>query len=157
MSGITRDVYLYCGPEIRLRDFFVRCDLDTQYSDAVLKIDLDINNHTLKHTTMNHVHVSLHDAQDNAVLTLKREGFDVLSHESHVVHFIEDVKQPRKWSPESPYLYKVVLSLNNRQWFVTNFGFRKVEIKNGDLLLNGQRVYIKVRDFTHSLMTLFPY
>lgn len=144
MSGITRDVYLYCGPEIRLRDFFVRCDLDAQYTDAKLKIELDIRNHTLKHTTMNHVHVSLYDAHDEPVLTLQREGFDVLSHASHVVHFTETVEQPRKWSPESPYLYKVVISLNNKQWFVTNFGFRKIEIKNGNLLLNGQRLYIKV-------------
>eukprot|EP00029_Vermamoeba_vermiformis_P008893 TRINITY_DN4284_c0_g1_i1.p1 TRINITY_DN4284_c0_g1~~TRINITY_DN4284_c0_g1_i1.p1 ORF type:complete len:1075 (-),score=290.50 TRINITY_DN4284_c0_g1_i1:38-3241(-) len=143
MSGITRDVYVYSGPEIRLRDFFVRSDLDAQYSDATLKIELDVRNHTLKHSTMNNVHVSLYDAHDETVVTLKREGFDVLSHESHVVHFSEEVKQPSKWSPESPYLYKVVISLNDKQWFVTTFGFRKVEIKNGDLLLNGQRIYIK--------------
>ncbi len=158
MSGITRDVYVYCGPELRLRDFFVRSELDAQYSDATLKIDLDIRNHTLKHSTMNHVHVSLYDEHDKEVLAIKREGFDVMGHESHVVHFAEEVKQPSKWSPESPYLYKVVISLNNKQWFVTNFGFRKVEIKNGDLLLNGQRVYIKViRSLNMDIMNSLPY
>jgi beta-galactosidase len=74
------------------------------------------------------VEASLEDADGNVVAT----GKNTLT-----------VKNPRLWSAESPYLYKLLLTLKGSEVIPVNIGFRKVEIRDGNLLVNGQRVLFK--------------
>ncbi|KAK8117237.1 uncharacterized protein PG998_005518 [Apiospora kogelbergensis] len=121
LSGIFRDVYLLAFPgKARIDDFFVKTDLDGDYQDATLKVD-----------------VTLSGAQDQEVSC------------GSVLTIEIPVSNPKKWTAETPYLYQVELSLSAAgdpkplQTIVQNVGFRKVEIKKGLFTVNGRRVLLR--------------
>lgn len=121
MSGIFRDVYLWSAPPVHIRDFEVK-------TDTTGKLTI-----TTQLAGTGTVEASLEDA-DGRVVAAGSATFNVAN--------------PRLWSAESPYLYKLLLTAKDAAGKVTevipvNVGFRKVEIKNGDLLVNGQRVLFK--------------
>ncbi|MFA9458954.1 glycoside hydrolase family 2 TIM barrel-domain containing protein [Halalkalibacter sp. AB-rgal2] len=142
MSGIFRDVYLYSTPVSHVEDFFVRTDLDQQYRNAHLYIDAD---------------VSHYNEESLSGLTLKATLFDcdereVVSAESAVdggkVSIQAFVENPEKWSAEYPNLYTLVLALEDQSGNLIEAqscraGFRAVEIKDGLVKVNGQRVVFK--------------
>ena len=67
LSGIHRDVYLYCTPNIHIRDFFVRTFFDRNYQDAVLKVRVDIRNYSEKTTAPHILEVKLYDGEGTPV------------------------------------------------------------------------------------------
>lgn len=146
MSGIFRDVYLWSPPDVHIRDFEVKTELDADYRNADLAVKLKVSNR----------------GQQDAVATVIGELLDPARHpksrlqiklkaqangETEVSASV-GVENPLKWSAETPHLYKLLLTLQNEAGKVlevipVNVGFRKIEIKNGDLLVNGQRILIK--------------
>lgn len=153
LSGIFRDVYLYSAPEIHIRDFFVRTDLDGEYENATLKVSADIVNYGDAEVFMPGVKAVLYDSKGKQVATIKRVKDDIRKIEAGktvTVEFESVIKNPLKWSAETPNLYKLVLSYRNRALISSlqeavscNVGFREVEIKDGVLLVNGKYVYMK--------------
>ncbi|MBI4910569.1 MAG: DUF4981 domain-containing protein [Acidobacteria bacterium] len=147
MSGIFRDVYLWSTPVQHIRDVEVQPNLDDAYRDANLTIKLNLSNAAAKESPVS-VTAALFDAARAAVgkpattkLTLPAQGESPIS-------LTIPVANPRKWSAESPYLYQLLLTVRNEAGAVVevipqNVGFRKVEIKNGRFLVNGQVVLIK--------------
>lgn len=137
LSGIFRDVYLWCAPATRIRDFQINTVLDSNYKDAELKVAVDVVNG--KDVTLEYL---LEDAQGNAVvdLSVKAEG-----DESAIS---TPVKNPLKWSAEQPNLYRLLITLKDKAGAVlqvvpARVGFRSVQLKDGNLLVNGQRIIIK--------------
>ena len=148
LSGIFRDVYLWCAPATRIRDFQVNTPLDSNYKDAELKVAVDVVNG--KDTTIEYL---LEDAQGKSVVDLrvKAEGDkSVLS---------TPIKNPLKWSAEKPNLYRLFITLKDKTGTVlqvvsTRVGFRSVELKDGNLLVNGQRIFLKgVNRHEHDIKT----
>ncbi len=149
ISGIERDVFLFSTPNVMIRDFFVLGDLDERYLDGTVKVTADVKNY-LKGTTVKHkIQIQLFDADHRPVFDIPVEEeveFDKSGQvEIHLKKFIEN---PKKWSAETPNLYTLVLSLldeSGRPIEVVSCktGFRKVEIKGGQLLVNGIPVTIK--------------
>jgi beta-galactosidase len=150
-SGIYRDVYLFSTPTVHLRDFFLQSELDGQYRDAVLKVAATVHNYSDQAAGEHTVEVRLLDAQGKGgdlkplimgtTKSLAAGGDDVVTMQAPVAN-------PRKWSAEIPNLYTVLLVLKDAAGKTieverSNFAFRKVEIKNGQLLLNGVPIYIK--------------
>lgn len=134
LSGIYRDVYLWSTPKSHIRDFSVITDLDDNYEDAELVIDLDITG------TYGAVGIELIDAGGNAVL--KKEV------QPPVSRGVYSVSNPEKWTAESPTLYTLLLRLKDGDGHVLELipqriGFREVEIINRRICLNGKPILFR--------------
>jgi len=141
MSGITRDTYLYARNRVYLRDFEIIPDLDATYTDGSLNISTSISNINKKNKYS--LEVQLKDGTE--IIATKIIDIKTLKRETSF-HF--SVKNPKKWTAETPNLYAVDFILKDQKGNVIEvipqkIGFRKVEIKNGQLLVNGQPIFIK--------------
>jgi len=150
LSGIFRGVYLHSPSPVQIADFFVRTELDDAYQDAELLLDLKLFNHNAAQTTAGlSVQAQLYDTQQQTVLkqpltaAVTFQGEDELSFKLSA-----EVIQPLLWSAESPHLYTLVLSIQNESGETleavrSRIGFRKFELKDGLMQINGKRIVFK--------------
>ena len=150
LSGIFRDVYLMAVPNISLRDFFIRCELDEDYADAELLVTAWLQNYLEDDIYDYSLRLNMVDENNNTVGNeiLAAEGFNIPAGEEAVTELRAKVKNPHKWTAETPYLYKVFLTLLDSSGEVLevrscNFGFRKIETSEGQLLINGVPIKLK--------------
>ncbi len=149
-AGIFRDVYLISRPKVDIRDHYIHCDLDKDYKDAILKIKANIFNYGDKDCNGYKLQINLLDADGKYVGTemLMSTDVNVQVNQETILEMESKIINPLKWTAETPNLYKVVLTLLDEDNEVvevrsTNFGFRKVEIKDTQLLINGKSIMIK--------------
>ena len=153
LSGIYRNVYLFSTPPVHIRDFFVRCDLNEQYKDGILMIRPKLVSFTDRNLKGWTVWAQLYDAQNQPVFSspLQKQALAILNErypQRDNVKFAllqAKVTNPKKWSAEQPNLYTLVLTLTDAQGNTIEaesckVGFRKIEIKDGQLFINGQSV-----------------
>jgi beta-galactosidase len=151
LSGIYRDVYLFSTPKVYIRDFFVRCDLDQQYQDAKLKVTAKVHNYAGKTAKPHTIEVSLLDNNDKpvcAVSLMSGTTGKIAAGKESSIEMQADVANPRKWTAETPNLYTVMLILKDPSGKVIevercSFGFRKVELKLGQVMINGKAILFK--------------
>ncbi len=160
-GGIHRSIHLLHTPDIRIRDYAVRTlPVSTDYQDFILQIDPQFSVYrgmTGKGTTLQGV---LKDASGREIATLKGDVEDILDLEHKAGRMNEwypqrgprklgrmsaTIKSPKRWTAETPYLYKLHLTLLTAEGEVIeqveqSVGFRSVEIRNGQLLVNGASV-----------------
>ncbi|KUJ12663.1 family 2 glycosyl hydrolase [Mollisia scopiformis] len=125
LSGIFRDVNLLAFPKIHFQDFHVQTHLDSKYEDATLSVEVELNTPSL-------VSLVLLDAAGEVVA--KNMQIAVPS-----ITFKVPIKAPNKWTAETPYLYKLVLTTSSCAVH-QRVGFRVSELKNGIFLVNGKPV-----------------
>ena len=148
-AGIYRDVFVYATPKVRMRDAFAWCDFDEDYKDAWLYLNVSVKNHLDEGIKNLLLEVSLIDPDKNTIVFKESKGIEsIASNEEIEVNFKEFVENPEKWSAETPKLYVLKLILkdsdgNHIETQRINFGFRKIEIKNSKILINGVPIYIK--------------
>jgi beta-galactosidase len=147
LSGIFRDVYLWSPPRLHLRDFEVKTDLDTEYRDATLGISVTVEN-TGSESAPVSVEATLLDAAGKTVAAPRMDLKVNPDGSGGQAMISTSVVDPLKWSAEIPNLYKLLLTLkddsgNALEVIPVNVGFRKVEIRDGDLLVNGRRILFK--------------
>lgn len=141
ISGIERDVFLFAMPKLTVWDFFLKPDLDAQYKNGVFSADVTLRkfkNNTTKNGT---VTVSVLDKNGRSVYTQSQKfvtGNDTLQ----TLSFNGSIADVLKWSAEQPNLYDCIITLKNEAGAVVattgaKIGFRKIEIKNAQLLVNG--------------------
>ncbi|MDG4657279.1 glycoside hydrolase family 2 TIM barrel-domain containing protein [Ectobacillus antri] len=133
-SGIFRDVYLYTVPEIHVADLDVRATLDDTYTKGTLSAALKL----VGSSVPSKITAELLDAQGNVVATQEAES----------AAFTIELDQPELWSAESPYLYKLLIAVYNEAGQLVEaiphrVGFRRFEIKNKMMHLNGKRIVFK--------------
>ncbi|PAC28772.1 glycoside hydrolase family 2 TIM barrel-domain containing protein [Flectobacillus sp. BAB-3569] len=146
ISGIERDVFLTALPKTSLWDFFIKGDLDAKYTDGLLSADVSLRKFKGSNIEAGSVNVELLDKTGKTVwsqLQKVAKSTDTLQN----VSFKTTIKNPLKWSAEYPNLYTCVISVNDAQGKslgTTSYkvGFRKVEIKNAQLLINGVPTYV---------------
>lgn len=147
LSGIFRSVYLLARPQAHVRDFFVHTDLSDDLKDAVLRLDVEVDGVTGEGFQL----VSeLLDA-DGKPVDGSRKSSPVSASSggsSSTVTLGVNVANPKLWSAEHPNLYTLVFALkasdgSTREWITNDVGFRRVEIKDGLILMNGKRLLIK--------------
>lgn len=160
-GGIHRSIHLLHTPDIRIRDYAVRTlPVSTDYQDFILQIDPQFSVYrgmTGKGITLQGV---LKDASGREIATLKGDVEDILDLEHKAGRMNEwypqrgprklgrmsaTIKSPKRWTAETPYLYKLHLTLLTAEGEVIeqveqSVGFRSVEIRNGQLLVNGAPV-----------------
>ncbi len=147
MSGIYRDVYLWSPAAQHVRDFEVNTNLDAEYRDAQLVVKASLANLTEKPGRVT-LEMTLRDAAGLAVGKPQTTSADLGAKAETPVELTLNATNPKKWSAETPHLYRLTLTLKNAAGAVletipANVGFRKVEIKGGRLLVNGKAVLIK--------------
>ncbi len=147
LSGIFRDVYLWSAPAVHIRDFEVKTDLDPQYRDGEFDLAVKIRNAGDQAATVR-VEGTLLDPAGKTVLAPRIEISVPPGGQEQTAEIKTSVPAPLKWTAETPNLYKLLLTLHDAtgktlEVIPANVGFRKVEIKNGDLLVNGQRILLK--------------
>ncbi len=148
LSGIFRDVYLWSPSEVHLRDVEIQTDLDSQYRNASLRVKLDITNYTrLARALFVEARLFDPDARELKVFGGPQKAYAEPGQASEALLQAE-VPQPRKWTAETPHLYRLLVTLYDHRMrplevVPFNVGFRKVEIRDGNLLVNGRRVLIK--------------
>ncbi|MBR0500987.1 MAG: DUF4981 domain-containing protein [Bacteroidales bacterium] len=134
-SGIARDCYLYTRPVKHFEDVAFTPELDDNLRDGTLAVNVTVSEY--KRTR---VEMELTDADGNQVANPVKASGAFVSGRLYV-------DNPRKWSAEDPYLYKLTTRLYDGKKLVQTLhfdvGFRKVEIVGSDLLVNGKRVLIK--------------
>lgn len=139
LSGIYRDVYLLHKPQTHLRDFQVVTDLDEDYRDATLQLDVELESET--NAFAGTLECRLLDAAGNIVF---KKNLPV---EQPAVQLTQPVNNPRKWTAETPYLYTLMLNLQaadgSTESLTHKIGFREVEIRGGQVLINGVAVLFK--------------
>ena len=144
LSGIQRTVFLHARPKQYIKDFFAAGDLSTNYDDGLLVLDVALKGSTPEATDLS-LETSLYDGGQKIYSELK----DVRVSEGRgIVHFSKDFTGIKKWSAEKPNLYSLVLNLKNKSGNIlesvgSKIGFRKVEIVNSQLLINGVAIHIK--------------
>ena len=147
MSGIFRDVYLWSPRLLYIRDFEVKTDLDADYRDATLSLSVALENASGQPADVT-VNCRLLDARGRSVASPRlamRVGPDAGGGQGTIT---QSIVNPAKWTAETPALYKLLIALEDSAGRVlevipANVGFRKVEIRNGNLLVNGRRILIK--------------
>ncbi len=133
-AGIFRSTWLYSTPKTHVRDVGIHTDLDAGYRDARLRADVEVAN------PAGTVRASLHDARGRVVTTMSAPAAATTKLEATVA-------DPLKWTDETPNLYTLVVELldGNRVTHVTRqpVGFREIEVKDRQLLVNGKRILVK--------------
>ena len=118
LGGIFRDVVLYATPAVHIRDYKVETDLDDTFTDASLKLRLNVSNSSDRTVDSFGVDVKLFDADGNNIVADAPIRADVPSTASGgegIVNLNRLIKAPHLWSDEDPYLYTLVLSLYDKQ------------------------------------------
>ncbi|MDF1548496.1 MAG: glycoside hydrolase family 2 TIM barrel-domain containing protein [Bacteroidales bacterium] len=148
LSGIERDVYIYAASKVHIADIFAKAKLDNlNYSDGILELKLEVANTSAIIGENYQVEIKLLDS-DNMLVTAESKTIEKKSDENVIFEFNKKQKNVKTWSAEKPYLYKLLILLNNEKNKTIDatsikIGFRTVEIKNGQLLVNGKAILIK--------------
>lgn len=143
MSGIYRDVFLVSRPKVYIRDIKWLGTLEDHYKTGKFKIDIELFN-------------ASNSAQKIALKSILNRDREYKNQQNHTetiatglssVRLEGEVKKVKVWSDEIPNLYQLSIELNTnglgKENFLQEVGFRTVELKKGQLLLNGQPVLFK--------------
>ncbi len=146
LGGINRSVYLYSTAQSRILDFFAHADLDQNYKNGVFSVDVKLKNYTQEGKAQQ-VEVSLLDKSGKKVFAQSQKVTLPVSGVSEIA-FSGRVPAPLKWTAETPNLYSLLITLKDEAGQVIEstshkIGFRKIEIKDGQLFVNGKKIYIK--------------
>ncbi|KAL2137320.1 hypothetical protein VTI74DRAFT_5051 [Chaetomium olivicolor] len=137
LSGIYRDVHLISLPsETRIDDWFLRADLDDDYKQGILNATIDVVT-----STAATVSLIVRELYQNGGSVVCDKSEDVTS--TGKVELSIPVQNPKKWTAETPHLYSVDISITTSSTNHTvsqNVGFRRVELKDGLICVNGRPV-----------------
>lgn len=148
LSGIFRDVYLVSKPNVYIRDFFAKPTLDAQYKNGVMTVDFDLTNTTAQAQKVKIQANLLSEIANPEEVGFAHIDMEIPANSAAQKSVSFDVKDPKKWTAETPELYPLVIVLSDDKGEVLEatcilVGFRTVEIKNGQLMVNGKVVHIK--------------
>ena len=148
MSGLHRDVYLYATPKTFVRDHYITSVLDDGYTSGSMNIAFEVDNRTGVAATKT-IETELIDPQ-GVVVASQTTAVNIAAgnKKGTAVVAYDALSNLQAWTAETPNLYTVVVRQkdnagNEEMVFSTKYGFRTVEIKNGVVLVNGQRVFFK--------------
>ncbi|WP_349663377.1 DUF4981 domain-containing protein [Cellulophaga lytica] len=146
MSGIEREVFLYTRPKVFLKDYVSNTNLTNGYKDAVFNGKFTITNHSKKRANRL-VSIKIKDG-DKEVYSM-RKNVDIKANAELNLSAKAIINNSKNWSAEIPNLYQLELKIQDPDddkkaiFFTKQIGFKKVEIKNSQVLINGKPIYFK--------------
>jgi beta-galactosidase len=147
ISGIFRDVFLHSAPPVRIRDFEARAELDAEYRNGRLEVDVEIEG--VSSAAWGTIHIDLLDDNGESVPGVAMAGsYQVGKEMSGPMRFAGGVPAPLQWTAEAPHLYTLVIThLDDddrvREVLTSRVGFRNVEVEDGRLRVNGVPVTLR--------------
>ncbi|MCL3779221.1 DUF4981 domain-containing protein [Prolixibacteraceae bacterium JC049] len=143
LAGLSRDVYLYARNPLHIKDITIIADLDNKYQNGLFNVSLDFDKTTASLQKGASVDFTLKNKAGKTIWNTTRQ-----LNEGEKVAAKTTVKRVAKWSAEAPNLYQLTTTLKDKDNNVIevipqHVGFRKVEIKKGLMLVNGQPILIK--------------
>lgn len=148
LSGIFRNVTIWCTPNTHVRDYFIKTDLDAQYKNAIVDIIAKVKNYGSTKSVEQKLVATLFDGS-NKVSGANAEVFvpALDPGKETMVTLRFSVDNPQKWTAETPKLYTTVITLNNEseptEILSSKTGFRKIEIKGRSFMVNGTPIKLK--------------
>ncbi|MGM8361644.1 glycoside hydrolase family 2 TIM barrel-domain containing protein [Flavobacterium sp. ARAG 55.4] len=144
LSGIERDVYLQATPKLTIWDYFVNADLDENYTNGLFKTTVQLRAFQQNKIKNANLSLTLLDAQGKKVYSETKK----VTNATKEVVFSSTINNVNKWSSETPYLYSYIIKLETanpaeNSVIYRKAGFRKVEIKNAQLLVNGKVMLVR--------------
>ncbi|NWQ40780.1 DUF4981 domain-containing protein [Bacillus sp. EB106-08-02-XG196] len=157
LSGIFRDVYLYSTPVLHISDYFVQTNLDADYVDAELLVNLKVSNYAGLFDKPVSIEAHLFDQNGSKVFSEVIAEQYLQNEEENELCFSKHLESPSLWSAEKPTLYSFVITMKNSDGTIIEaqtckVGFRKIEIKDSLMLVNGKRVLfngVNRHEFSH--------
>ncbi len=148
LSGIFRNVTLWSAPDVHARDFAITTDLDAQYRNATMKVAAKIHNYSAQSVGARRLNVTLFDKANQRVGAPVQVIVPALEAGAETaVSVAMPVANPAKWTAETPNLYTAVLSLSQDgavpELLSQRVGFREIEIRGREFLVNGQPIKLK--------------
>jgi len=147
LAGVNRDVYLFARNKTHIRNIEIIPDLTNHYKDGRLNIRLDFLNNADPELKNYSAAIEVLDSADQLVKRVRVS----LNDSADFKHISINVNHPQPWTAETPYLYTVLTTLKDKSGKIIEVipqktGFRKVEIKEGVLYVNGKAILIKGTD-----------
>lgn len=145
ISGITRSVFIYSQPKLRIKDFEIKSVLDKTYEHGLLDLSVEFHNHFNRNKNLT-VSYAIFDGDE---LKVENESSIIISKsDSSTLKFSSKILNVKQWSAEHPNLYTLLITLQDEKGNVIEstakkIGFRSVEIKRGQLLVNGVPITLK--------------
>ncbi|MDC7677712.1 glycoside hydrolase family 2 TIM barrel-domain containing protein [Asticcacaulis machinosus] len=138
LSGIERSVYLYAEPKVRLRDYTVTASLDKTYTDGTFALEAELAG--VKGTGT--ITATVYDGEAQVLKTTAKAST------TKPAKLTGTIKGVKAWSAETPNLYRLVIEYTDAKGNLISatarkIGFRTVEIRNGEVQVNGKRIMIK--------------
>ena len=148
LTGIERDVFLYSTPKQHIFDLFAKPELDSSLQQGTLRLELALNNYDAKAQQLQVQYQLLDPANDQRQLLQGQQQLTLAANAKQQLKLENKLAAPKLWSAETPHLYTLLVSVLNQQGELLetirqDIGFRRVEIKNGQLLVNNQAIYIR--------------
>lgn len=147
VAGIHKDVWMYAAPKTSIEDFHLSSEFADDFSSATLDVKTWIRNLSDSKAKRS-VTIELIDPAGNTVFCADAGSVKIRRNKNAMVSFQAKVDCPQLWSAETPNLYTVVLSLKDQdgreiQAVSNRYGFRKVEIKDRHVYVNGRQIFFK--------------
>jgi beta-galactosidase len=148
LSGIERDVMLIARPKVSIEDFFVQGDLDAAYKNGILDVDVTVRNFDSQTSGQYVLNLSLLDGNNRTLISKVLNVSGISGKGMQKVSFRQSLNNPKKWSAEHPDLYTFCVELKDPGGRLVELagcktGFRKMEIKNKQFLINGMPIIIR--------------
>ncbi len=146
LSGFDRGIYLYSTDQIRIADFFAKAGLDNNYRNGILDVDIDVANKVAKNKA-GEIAITLQDKSGKTIIE-SASSVELKANSEETVNIKAEVKNVLHWSNETPNLYTLLLTLKDEQGKLIEatsckVGFRTVEIKDAQLMVNGKAVLVR--------------
>ncbi len=148
LSGIFRNVTLWSSPQEHIRDYFINTTFDKQFRNAALYVTAKVKNYSKETSGAKVLEVSLYDGTTPiSAATAKANVPSLKPGEEVSINVKFTVKNPKKWTAETPDLYTTILALNDgknkTEILSSRTGFRQIEIKGRLFLVNGVPIKLK--------------
>lgn len=148
LSGIFRDVALIARKPVHVYDCFIKGDLDDNYKNGKLDITVDIFNSKIETINNYKIHFELLDKFHRQVMEAEVANISIEGEKQGRINIKYDIKSPKKWTAETPNLYNLLISLKDSKGEIIEIipqriGFRKIEVKNGLININGVPIMLK--------------
>ncbi len=147
LSGIERDVYLYTLPQTTVWDYKVVANLTDNYKNGNLDLSLTLRNFNTI-AEKGKVKIELINRKDRSIKYSETKDWSADKAGTIDLNFSSSINTPLLWSAEKPNLYDLLIQLEDNKGVIYQIvpqrvGFRSVEIKESNLLVNGKRIYLK--------------
>lgn len=145
LAGIFDDVWLYATPDVHLFDWYATTDLDENYENAKLNLQITINNQSAIRKTNYSVRTSLFNSENKLIQSFTSDPFQIDAKSRQIIQLSSLVKNPLKWTAEMPNLYHLTMELINGEGksdevISGRIGFKETEVRHQVFYLNGKAI-----------------